>query len=73
MIWNYSDQRSQSYKRAKNKKKCSDKNLKIIHEIRKKFVKLPNYSGLIQSKFSQPNNFEFTSVSLKNKLFGYNW
>ena len=36
-----------------------------IRKIREKFVKFANYSGLIQSKFGQPNNSAFGSASPK--------
>ena len=50
MIRNYPDQRSQSCKREKNK---------MLWE------KFANYSDLIRSKFSEPNNLVFYSESQK--------
>ena len=71
MIQNYSDQRSQSYKKAKlkrNKKKCYGNNSRIICKIWGKFVKFVNYSGIIRSKFGQPNNSAFNSSSPNKRI-----
>ena len=70
MIQNYPDKRSQSCKRAKQKKNYG-KNSRIIHKIREKFVQFANYSGLIRSKFSQPNNLAFSSTSPKKRIFKF--
>ena len=66
MIQNYPNHRFYPAREQKNKK--NKKN--VMGKIQKKFVKFANYSGLIRSKFGQPNNSAFGSASQKKLI---NW